>query len=169
MHLDLGGIGKGHAADLLTAELLDHGADGVCVNLGGDVRVGGTAPEAAGGGSISIRRSRTGGTGPPFRLGAGAVATSTRPSQLDPRPGTRQHHLIDPATSRSAWNGLATVTVLADGTAWAEILAKAAFVAGPATAPRSRAHQVTGVLVHDDGQVDELPGSRRVPDLGPRA
>jgi thiamine biosynthesis lipoprotein len=70
-----------------------------------------------------------------------------------------QHHIIDPATSRPAWNGLAAVTVLADGAAWAEMLAKSAFVAGPRGAAEFlRSHRVTGLLVHDDGRVEELAG-----------
>jgi FAD:protein FMN transferase len=160
VHLDLGGIGKGYAADLVAAELLDRGADGVCVNLGGDVRVCGMAPEALGW-QVDLDPGLTGPDEQPrsFRLGGGAVATSTRLRRSWTRAGTRHHHLIDPTTSRSAWTGLAAVTVLADGAAWAEILAKAAFVAGPVDgAALLRAHQVTGVLVRDDGRVDELPG-----------
>ena len=42
---DPGGIGKGLAADMVAQELRDMGADGVCINLGGDVRVAGGAPD----------------------------------------------------------------------------------------------------------------------------
>ena len=42
---DPGGIGKGLAADLAVAEALTEGAAGVCVNLGGDVRLEGSAPD----------------------------------------------------------------------------------------------------------------------------
>ena len=49
--------------------------------------------------------------------------------------------------------------MLADRTAWAEMLAKAAFVAGPtAGAALLLEHRVTGLLIHDDGRVDPLPG-----------
>ncbi|HVW31448.1 MAG TPA: FAD:protein FMN transferase, partial [Acidimicrobiia bacterium] len=41
---DPGGIGKGLAADLVVAEALHAGATGVCVNLGGDLRVAGEPP-----------------------------------------------------------------------------------------------------------------------------
>ncbi len=160
LRLDLGGIGKGRAADLLAAELLEAGADGVCVNLGGDVRVEGTPPEPAGW-RVDVDPTLTDGCEPAraFRLGAGGVATSTRARRAWTRAGVRQHHLIDPVTSRPAWNGLATVTVLAHSTAWAEILAKSAFVAGSAAAAELLgAHRVTGLLVHDDGRVEELPG-----------
>ena len=41
---DPGGIGKGLAADLVVAEVMAGGAEGVCVNLGGDLRVRGRSP-----------------------------------------------------------------------------------------------------------------------------
>jgi len=44
---DAGGIGKGLAADLVTTEAIAAGADGICVNLGGDLRVAGTGPDGA--------------------------------------------------------------------------------------------------------------------------
>ena len=42
---DPGGIGKGLAADKVVADLIGAGAAGACVNLGGDLRVAGRAPE----------------------------------------------------------------------------------------------------------------------------
>lgn len=38
VHIDLGGIGKGRAADLVAMELMSAGARGVCVSLGGETR-----------------------------------------------------------------------------------------------------------------------------------
>lgn len=160
VHLDLGGIGKGHAADVLTAELLHAGADGVCVNLGGDVRVAGVAPQGERW-QLDLDPGLTRSSEPArsFRLGAGAVATSTRLRRRWTQAGEPQHHIIDPDTGRAAWNGLATVTVLADRAAWAEMLAKSAFVAGPVGgAELLRAHHVTGLFVRDDGRVEELAG-----------
>jgi thiamine biosynthesis lipoprotein len=46
MRLDLGGIGKGRAADLTATLLAEAGALGAVVDLGGDVRTIGVAPEA---------------------------------------------------------------------------------------------------------------------------
>lgn len=156
VHLDLGGIGKGRAADLVAAELLAAGADGVCVNLGGDVRVEGVPPEPSG-----WRVDLDPALAPPrsFRLGAGAVATSTRLRRAWNRDGVTEHHIIDPSTGRPAWSGLAAVTVLAESAAWAEMLAKSAFVAGPDVgAHLLKDRNVTGLFVHDNGWVQELPG-----------
>lgn len=121
---DPGGIGKGLAADLVAADLMDRGADGVLVNLGGDLRVCGTAP---GGGDwvIDIDHPRTGGVIATVALAAGAVATS---SQLKRRwvddDGHCQHHLIDPDDGQSARSPVLSATVIAAHGWQAEVLAK---------------------------------------------
>lgn len=154
VRLDLGGIGKGVAADLVAAELLEAGAAGCCVNLGGDLRVAGTPPRP-GGWTILVEPERA------VRLGVadGAVCTSTRTRRTWLGSRGPEHHLRDPRTGAPLDTGLATVTVVAATAAQAEVLTKAAFVAG-----RDRAEAVitgagaTGQLVTDDGTVVRLPG-----------
>ena len=135
--IDLGGIGKGAAADEVSAGLLAAGVPGVTgvlVNLGGDLRARGDAPAPHGWVVDVDDPLRTGRAGL-LALGEGAVATSTRLRRTWTRGDRSLHHLIDPRTGAPADAGLASVTVVA-GEAWrAEVLAKAAFVAGPATAP----------------------------------
>jgi thiamine biosynthesis lipoprotein len=89
----------------------------------------------------------------------GAIATSTRLRRAWARNGRALHHLIDPRTGAPADSGLASVTVVA-GEAWrAEVLAKAAFVAGAADgADLIGRAGATGLLVTDAGEVVELPG-----------
>jgi thiamine biosynthesis lipoprotein len=69
------------------------------------------------------------------------------------------HHLIDPRTGVPAASGLAAVTVVA-GEAWrAEVLAKAAFVAGAVDgAGLVERAGATGLFVTDGGEVIELAG-----------
>jgi thiamine biosynthesis lipoprotein len=157
--LDLGGIGKGYAADLVAAELMaTPGATwrGVVVNMGGDLRAAGDAPGPPGWVVEVEDPLDTGHTGL-LALASGAVATSTRLRRSWSRAGRAFHHLIDPRTGVPAQSGLASVTVLA-GEAWrAEVLAKAAFVAGPSSAASIVAEAgATGLLVTDDGEVVEL-------------
>jgi thiamine biosynthesis lipoprotein len=91
-------------------------------------------------------------------LRAGAIATSTRLRRSWTRDGRTLHHLIDPRTGAPAASGLASVTVIA-GEAWrAEVLAKAAFVAGPEAAIVVAEAGATGLLVTDAGEVVELDG-----------
>jgi thiamine biosynthesis lipoprotein len=128
---DPGGIGKGLAADLVLAELLDAGADGACVNLGGDVAVAGTGP---GGLAWTVAVEHEWADGPVADLGlaAGAVATSTTLRRRWGPDGDVRHHLVDPRTGRPSESDVNHVTVVA-ASAWAaEVLAKAVLLAGSA-------------------------------------
>jgi thiamine biosynthesis lipoprotein len=159
--LDLGGIGKGFAADEVSAELLAAevaGVRGVLVNLGGDLRARGEAPAPHGWVVDVDDPLATGRTGL-LAFGEGGVATSTRLRRAWSRGERALHHLIDPRTGEPAQSGLASVTVVA-GEAWrAEVLAKAAFVAGRDDGARLVADAgVTGLFVTDEADVVELPG-----------
>jgi thiamine biosynthesis lipoprotein len=159
--LDLGGIGKGAAADEVSSELLDAGAPGVTgvlVNLGGDLRARGEAPTPRGWVVAVDDPLHTGGTGL-LALATGAIATSTRLRRTWTRGERSLHHIIDPRTGAPAESGLASVTVVAGEAWWAEVLAKAAFVAGvDGGAALVEDAGATGLLVTDDGDVVELDG-----------
>lgn len=152
VRLDLGGIGKGFAADLVAQELLAAGAEGACVNLGGDVRATGAAP-GAGAWTVAVEDEARPGTDLAWlALADGAVATSTRLRRRWERQGQRLHHIIDPASGAPAAGAVATVTVVAGQTHWAEVLAKAALIAGlPAGRALLEAQGVAGLLVTEDG------------------
>jgi thiamine biosynthesis lipoprotein len=162
--IDLGGIGKGAAADDVSAELVAagvRGVTGVLVNLGGDLRARGEAPQPHGWVVDVDDPLDTGRTGL-LALAEGAIATSTKLRRAWTRGARTLHHLIDPRTGEPAETGLASVTVVA-GEAWrAEVLAKAAFVAG---VDDGRAlvegAGATGLFVTDDGDVLELDGLGR--------
>jgi thiamine biosynthesis lipoprotein len=150
---DPGGIGKGLAADLVVTELLDSGADGACVNVGGDLRVEGRAPGAAGW-VVDLEHPLTGRSMGAVRLRTGAVASTWRTRRTWGPPPSPRHHLVDPATGAPARSGLAGVTVLAGRAWWAEVLAKAAFVDGPASGvARLQECGVSGFVVDDAGVV----------------
>jgi thiamine biosynthesis lipoprotein len=135
---DPGGLGKGLAADLVVSELLDAGAEGAFVNLGGDVRVAGTSP--AGSWTVAIEDPFSDAPAVVVFLTDGGVATSSRLRRQWVGDSGPAHHLIDPRSGISADTGLATASAVAR-TAWqAEVLAKAAFLAGP----------VGGMTVFDD-------------------
>jgi thiamine biosynthesis lipoprotein len=156
--LDLGGIGKGLAADLVTTELLAAGADGACVNLGGDLRAEGTPPPGAAGWTVGVADA----PGHVLALVHGGVATSSRLRRRWVRAGRELHHLVDPATGTPARSGLASVTVIASRAAGAEVLTKVAFLAGPSVGPMLTRAGATGLLIHDDGTVEVLPGAREL-------
>lgn len=143
--LDLGGVGKGHAADLMTADLRSAGASVAVVSVGGDVRV-----SADGGCAVPVDDPL--GRAAPARLwirdSGLAVSGPTRRGGADGR-----HHLIDPRAGVPADTARVAV-VLAGSAGWAEMLATAA-----AVAPRDEAVAfleaagACGWLVELDGEI----------------
>lgn len=126
---DPGGIGKGLAADLVSAELLHDGADGVCVNVGGDLRVRGVGPDGAGW-TIAIDHPHRNEPLALVGLTHGAVATSTTLCRSWRIAGRRAHHLIDPRTGRPSDSGVELASVIAAEGWQAEALAKAVLIRG---------------------------------------
>jgi thiamine biosynthesis lipoprotein len=124
VRLDLGGIGKGRAADLVAEAMIAAGAEGACANLGGDLRVIGEAP-VSGGWVVDVDDRAV------VALASGAVATSSRAKRRWVRGGEEHHHLIDPRTATAARSGLVSVSVVAADATTADVVAKSAFVAGP--------------------------------------
>ncbi len=134
--LDLGGIGKGYAAER-AAEIL--ALAGSClVNAGGDIAVRGSSWR------IGVNDDVT------LELSAGGIATSGRDRRHWRRNGRELHHLIDPGTGTPADTGLLSVTAIADDAIEAEVDAKWLFLLGERDAAEMG---VPCVLVRDDGSV----------------
>lgn len=128
---DPGAIGKGLAADLLVEELAPLAA-GILVNLGGDLRVSGAAPDSAGW-VISIDDPfDPEGELARMAIASGAVATSSRLKRRWDTADGPAHHIIDPRTGRPARTDVVAVTVLAAEAWWAEVQATSLFLSGPA-------------------------------------
>ncbi len=153
--VDLGGIGKGFAADVVAEDLVADGALGALVNIGGDLAVCG-APGPGESWYLGIEDP----TDRPnhltcIRLGSGGVATSgtTIRKWLTP-DGAQAHHIIDPATSKPSSAGLSIVTVIAGDAATAEIFAKAAMMLdGTGAMSMLEAAGLDGLGVADNGTV----------------
>jgi FAD:protein FMN transferase len=159
--LDLGGIGKGFAADLVSAELLQDGATDACVNVGGDLRARGTPPERAWIVTVEAEPGTTPERAPLcVALADGAVATTSSRRRAWRRAGARQHHVIDPRTGRPLERPPTSATVIAADAWQAEVLAKAAFVTRtPSEAERLlEPAGATGLLVDAGGAVQPLAG-----------
>lgn len=180
VQLDLGGVGKGLAADLVAAELIERGARGACMNVGGDLRVLGVPPRPEGWlvgvdletGAAAAHGAPGGippgdGTGPGdapgtgpltvpgacrpvLGLAGGGVATSSRLHRRWRHRGRDVHHLLDPSTGQPARSDLATVVVAAATAAQAEIVATAALVAGSSDSPSLIASCGATGLIVDD-------------------
>jgi thiamine biosynthesis lipoprotein len=126
---DPGGIGKGLAADLVVSELIAAGADGACVNLGGDLRVSGRSPNGDGW-TCAIEHEWSADPLVLVGVADGGIATSTTLRRSWRVDGEERHHLIDPVTGQPSTSDLTAATVIA-GEAWqAEVLAKAVLLRG---------------------------------------
>lgn len=152
--IDLGGIGKGLAADLIARGLIDRGARSALVEVGGDIRARGEAP-AEGPWRIPVED--------PFdparvafevEIDDGAVVASTTQIRTWKHGARTHHHLIDPATGHSARTGIAAVVATGRDAWWAEGIAKAIIVAG--AGPGTAIAQEAGVrawIFLDDGRI----------------
>ena len=150
------------AADLVVASLLEAGAPGALVNLGGDLRSGGAAPD--GGWRVEVDNPFD-PAGPPaarFLLNGQALVTSSSQGRRWRDGDEENHHLLNPASGQPAVSDIASVTVIADEGWRAEALAKAAFLSGRddalAMLPK---HDATGAIVGRDGKLDWVAGSRQ--------
>jgi thiamine biosynthesis lipoprotein len=156
MALDLGGIGKGRAADLVIEELIDkNAAAGACVNLGGDLRVFGAAPDNAPAWAVAIEQP----VDPDdvlrvIGLADGALATSsTTKRRWQGDDGEIRHHLIDPRTHEPARTTVQSVSAIAGSAMHAEIHAKASLIAGEPTDTA-----LPMLFVHADGRQQMFNG-----------
>ena len=150
--LDPGGIGKGLAADLVVAELLATGTAGALVCVGGDLTLAGRPPTGAVW-SVDVEDpsdpDRTIAT---LGVSAGGVATSSTASRRWTSGGAEHHHVIDPATRRSACTDLVTATVAAPSGWLAEAHAKAGLLRGAAGfVDYATGHDLAGVAITDEG------------------
>jgi thiamine biosynthesis lipoprotein len=142
VRLDLGGIGKGYAAEC-AAELLS-AVGPALVNAGGDIAVhGGSWP-------VGVETSEGELT---LELTTGGLATSGRDRRRWRRNGEELHHVIDPATGSPAPSDLLRLTVVAADAVEAEVWAKALYIAGEHEAVREADMRgLPCVLVTADGR-----------------
>jgi len=150
---DPGGIGKGLAADIVVAMLIEEGARGALVNVGGDLVVAGEAPDD-GGWTVEIEHPRDGSIIARVALAEGGIATSSPLKRKWRQGNVRRHHLIDPASRRPARSVIASVTAIASQGWRAEVAAKAAFFAGDHDALEGlRALGASGLILRADGSI----------------
>ena len=160
VHCDFGGIGKGLAADLVVEELLARGAAGALVNIGGDVRASGRAPDQDPW-TIEVEdpfvTSRAAGL---IALAVGgdvAVATSSILGRRWRRGGSDVHHLLDPRSGRPLDAGLVAATVIASRGWLADVATKVVLDGG--SWPAGLGDELPSVVFHADGRRELRAGA----------
>jgi thiamine biosynthesis lipoprotein len=129
--LDLGGIAKGYACDLVLERLKEHGVSGAFIDLGGNIYAHGRKP----GGKkwrVGIRYPEIGDDAVACVLNVSdrAVVTSGGYERYIERGGATYHHILDPKTGYPAESGLRSVTIVAASSTLADALSTACFVLG---------------------------------------
>jgi thiamine biosynthesis lipoprotein len=148
MTLDAGGIGKGLAADLILRVALEQGAEGACINLGGDMAIN-TGDSI--GWDVEILS--------PFdpevildtvRISVGGVATSSLFARQRTSAGITSH-LFNTSSAHDT-NHTVGATVIASSAAWSEAWTKYAILNNPAQAIDTLTRAgLAGMLVSADG------------------
>ena len=159
LRIDLGGVGKGLAADAAAR-------CSPAPTVRGGLRRRPRRRRCHGGPAalnLDIRDPAP-GHGADDRMGTGGIATSGLDVRLwRTADGSPFHHLLDPSTGRPAWTGLIAATAIAPSAMEAEADAKAAFLAGPAAAERLLARG-GGALAPETGPL-QLIGVRAAPPV----
>ncbi len=153
--IDLGGIGKGMAADIVAEELIEQGAAGAVVNVGGDLVVLGT-PSTDMSWLLGIENPLDAPNHVAhLRMVSGGAATSgTSQRHWRAADGSSVHHIVHPVRSRSSLTDVVAATVLAADAATAEAFSTAVMM-GDRRQGIELVERVglAALLVCDDGEV----------------
>jgi len=150
--IDTGGTGKGLCADAV-AHLLGRYSRYV-VDCGGDLAIGGVDSQLHPW-EVEALHPLNGEVICAIRSPGGGIASSGLNVRIWRDEAGYRHHLLDPSTGEPAWTGLVGVTALGSCALEAEVLAKAALLRG-ADAARELLAERGGLIVHDDGDVEEV-------------
>ena len=159
--IDLGGIGKGYAADQVAQILRDAGVERAVITLGGNIYVLGekedgvpwtigiTDPDSAGDYFATLQVSDT------------SVVTSGDYERYFEQDGERYCHIFDPETGWPAQTDLRSVTVVSECSTDADAYTTALFVMGSERAMEfCEAHDIEAVFVKTDHVVYVTEGLR---------
>lgn len=162
MRIDVGGIGKGYAADLAAEAMKKAGATGGVVAISGDIKTFGRMPDGQkflfG---IQHPRKEQGHVLATIELENEAVSTAGDYQRYFIKDGVRYHHILDPETLHPA-RLCQSVTVIAREGVIADGLDTGIFVMGPERGMALVEHlpHVEAVIVDAGGKVFVSSGLR---------
>jgi thiamine biosynthesis lipoprotein len=162
LRFDLGGMGKGWTVDR-AADLL-HGQGPYLVNAGGDLYAAGR-PDGLHGWTLEIEHPlQPQNSLARLQLHDAALATSTVTKRRWRQGNDIRHHLIDPRSGQPAQTDALSVSVIAQRTVIAEVLAKAALLLGAEAGLTYLAATpgVEGLIYRSDGQVMYTAGCEQL-------
>ncbi len=161
MRIDVGGVGKGYAADRAAEAMQKAGAIGGVVALSGDIKAFGSRPGTAGF-PVGIKHPRLDGAVLAIvDLKDEAISTAGDYERFFEQDGVRYHHILDPQTLQPA-RACQSVTVIAKEGTVADGLDTGIFVLGPdrGMALVERLPDVEAVIVDAEGRMTVSSGLR---------
>ncbi len=161
MRLDVGGIGKGYAADRAAEAMKRAGARAGVVALSGDIKAFGALPDADGF-PVGIRHPREDGALlATIDLRDEAISTAGDYERFFERDGIRYHHILDPQTLQPA-RLCQSVTIVAEEGTVADGLDTGIFILGPVRGMElvERLPGVEAVIVDHEGRMTVSSGLR---------
>lgn len=134
MELDLGAVGKGYTADLVTEILRRHGVTSALISLGGNIQAIGSRPDGSDW-RLGIRAPWESGNLGVLTVSDAAVVTSGGyENYFDDEQGNIYWHILDPSTGYPADSGLQSVTIVGREGRMCDALSTALFVMGAQSA-----------------------------------
>ena len=129
--IDLGGIAKGYASDVVAALYRSRGIQGGWISLGGNVYAHGTKPDGSGW-NVSIRDPADTAAGAAIVTLSNEFAVTSGGYQrfFTAQDGTVYQHILDPKTGKPAQSDLLSVTIIADNGTMADAYSTALYVMG---------------------------------------
>ncbi|MDH5667168.1 MAG: FAD:protein FMN transferase [Nitrospira sp.] len=161
MRIDVGGIGKGYAADRAATEMKRAGAQGGVVALSGDIKTFGVLPDRDGF-PVGIRHPREEGVVMAvIDLKDEAISTAGDYERFFERDGVRYHHILDPKTLQPA-RTCQSVTVIGKEGVLVDGLDTGIFVLGPERGMDLVEHlpNIEALIVDQQGRVTVSSGLR---------
>lgn len=158
--LDLGGIVKGHAVDVIRDKLIQSGVTSALLNFGGTVMTIGDKPDHSPW-KIGIQNPvKDRGESIGFvRLSDDALVTSGVNERYFIEDGIRYHHILDPRTLRPSTSGIMSVTVAGKKGIDLDSLATVLFLAGVEEGFKiAEQEQVEALFLTDEGQIFATKG-----------
>lgn len=159
MKLDLGGIAKGYIVDMASRFLQKNAVHDFIIDAGGDMLVKGKKNGKTNW-KIGIQNPwDKNGIEAVVELSDRAVATSGDYERFIVKDGVRYHHILDPHTGYPAAN-VTSVTVTADTTLKADVLATSAFLLGPkdGLTMLEKLEGVEGIIITKEKEVMKTSG-----------
>ena len=161
MRIDVGGIGKGYAADRAVDVMRKMGAMGGVVALSGDIKTFGDLPGMQGF-PVGIRHPRQeGALIATVDLKNEAISTAGDYERYFEREGVRYHHILDPKSLQPARQCQSVTVIAAEGTV-ADGLDTGIFVLGPekGMALVEQLPDVEAIIIDDLGHIAVSSGLR---------